>query len=145
MVMGDTPVEAGEPPDVEMFGVLELVLSKSNATGYKDVYVQKGRRKLPFQAKIYRPWRKDFVNLGKFANAHQAAVAIARARLDGIEDFPSPDKTRAENSASPALPFDISTLLSLICCCSARADREAKAQLGDDPRSSDAYHVPRLR
>ena len=102
--MGDTPVEAGEPPDVEMFGVLELVLSKSNATSYKDVYVQKGRRKLPFQAKIYRPWRKDFVNLGKFANAHQAAVAIARARLDGIEDFPSPDKTRAENSASPALP-----------------------------------------
>jgi hypothetical protein len=99
--MADPPHEAGEPPRVEMFGVLELVLRSSNATGYKDVYVQKGRIELPFQAKIYRPWRKDFINLGKFAKAHEAAVAVARARLDGIEDFPSPDKTRAKNSASP--------------------------------------------
>ena len=52
--------EAGEPPCVEMFGVLELVLSSSNAIGYKDVYKQKGRKKRPFQAKIYRTLRKDF-------------------------------------------------------------------------------------
>ena len=105
--MGDTLVEAGEPPGVEMFGVLELVLSSANSTGYKDVYMQKGRKRLPFQAKIYRPWRKDFINLGKFATAHEAAVAVARARFDGIEDIPSPDKTRAENSTLPRPAFDI--------------------------------------
>ena len=43
---------AGEPPGVEMSGVLMLVLSTMNATGYKDVYLQKGRNKKPFQAKI---------------------------------------------------------------------------------------------
>ena len=52
--MGDSPIEAGEPPDVEMFGVLELRLSSSNSTGYCDVYPLKGRKKKPFQAKIYR-------------------------------------------------------------------------------------------
>ena len=73
--------EAGEPPAVEMFGVLELELSSSNATGYMDVYQLKGRKKRPFQAKIYRPWRKDFINLGTFATAHEAAVAVAQAAI----------------------------------------------------------------
>lgn len=88
---------AGEPPGVEMFGVLMLVLSTMNATGYKDVYLQKGRKKKPFQAKIYRPLRKDWINLGKFSGAQEAAVAVARQRLEGIEDCPSPDKSRAES------------------------------------------------
>ena len=59
--MADPAAEAGEPPGVEMFGVLELKLSTANATGYSDVYPLKGRKKKPFQAKIYRPWRKDFI------------------------------------------------------------------------------------
>ena len=42
--MGDTLIEAGEPPGVEMFGVLELRLSSSNSTGYCDVYPLKGRK-----------------------------------------------------------------------------------------------------
>ena len=110
--------EAGEPPRVEMFGVLELVLSSSNATGYKDVYKQKGRKKRPFQAKIYRPWCNDFINIGKFTTAHEAAVAVAQARFDGIEDYPSPDKSRAENSTLPCPASYLQCLLSLICCCS---------------------------
>ena len=97
--MGD---QAGEPLGVEMFGVLVLVLSTTNITGYKDVYLQKNRKKHPYQAKIYRHWRKDFINIGKFASAHEAAVAVARQRLEGIEDFPSPDKSRTEKSACPA-------------------------------------------
>jgi hypothetical protein len=117
LAMAEPLHEAGEPPCVEMFGVLELVLSSSNATGYKDVYKQKGRKKRPFQAKIYRTLRKDFINLGKFATAHTAAVAVAQARLDGIEDLPSPDKSRAESSTLPR-PALSSCLLSLICCCS---------------------------
>ena len=97
----DRHMAAGEPPGVEMFGVLMLVLSTMNATGYKDVYLQKGRKKKPFQAKIYRPLRKDWINLGKFSGAQEAAVAVARQRLEGIEDCPSPDKSRAESSVLP--------------------------------------------
>ena len=117
--MGDSPespIEAGEPPGVEMFGVPELVLSSSNGTGYKDVYFQKGRKRKPFQAKTYRPWRKDFINVGKFASAHEAAVAVARQRLEGIEDFPSPDKSRTESSACAAPPLNS---ISLYCHSSA--------------------------
>ena len=115
--MGDSP-EAGEPADVEMFGVLELALSTANATGYKDVYVQKGRKKKPYQAKIYRPWRKDLIHLGNFATAHAAAVAVAQQRWEGIEDCPSPDKSRAESSALLRHTLVLHSLLSLICCCS---------------------------
>ena len=117
--MADPPHGAGEPPSVEMFGTLELVLSPSNATGYSDVYLLKGRKKRPFQAKIYRPWRKDHITVGTFAKAHEAAVAVARARLDGIEDFPSPDKSRAESSALPRPALHVrQSLLLLICSCS---------------------------
>ena len=118
LAMAEPLHEAGEPPCVEMFGVLELVLSSSNATGYKDVYKQKGRKKRPFQAKIYRPWCNDFINIGKFTTAHEAAVAVAQARFDGIEDYPSPDKSRAENSTLPCPASYLQCLLSLICCCS---------------------------
>ena len=116
--MADSPHEAGEPPAVEMFGALELKLNSSNSTGYCDVYPLKGRKKKPFQAKIYRPWRKDFINLGTFAKAHEAAVAVARQRFEGIEDFPSPDKSRAENSTLPRPASFLYCLLSLICRCS---------------------------
>ena len=118
LAMAEPLHEAGEPPRVEMFGVLELVLSSSNATGYKDVYKQKGRKKRPFQAKIYRPWCNVFINVGKFTTAHEAAVAVAQARFDGIEDYPSPDKSRAENSTLPCPASYLQCLLSLICCCS---------------------------
>ena len=114
---GDSPIEAGEPPDVETFGVLELRLSSSNSTGYCDVYPLKDRKKKPFQAKIYRPWRKDFITIGTFASAHEAAVAVAQQRLEGIEDFPSPDKSRAENSTLPRPASYLQCLLLLICCC----------------------------
>ena len=67
--MGDTPVEAGEPLRVEIFDVLELKPSSSNATGSKDVYLLKGRMNNPYQAMRFRPWRKDFINLGSFACA----------------------------------------------------------------------------
>jgi hypothetical protein len=110
--MADPPHEAGEPPRVEMFGVLELVRSSTKSTKYKDIYVQKGRKEKLFQAKIWRPWRKDHINLGKFATSHEAAVAVATQRLEGIDDFPSPDKSRAENSALPAPPL---TAQSLLC------------------------------
>lgn len=110
----ETPVEAGEPPGLEMFGTLELVLSSTNATGYKDVYLQRNRKKHPYQAKIYRPWRKDFINLGKFAKAHEAAVEVAMQRLEGIDDFPSPDKSRAENSTLPCPALVLQCLLLLI-------------------------------
>ena len=118
--MVDLPHEAGEPPRVEMFGVLELKLSSSNTTGYSDVYPLKGRKRKPFQAKIYRPWRKDFINLGTFANAHAAAVAVATQRLEGIADCPSPDKSRAENSTlpRPASVLPSMLLVAHLLCCS---------------------------
>jgi hypothetical protein len=131
--MADPPHEAGEPPRVEMFGVLELVLSSSNATGYKDVYMQKGRKRKPYQAKIYRPLRKDFINLGKFATAHEAAVAVAQARLDGIEDYPSPDKSRAESSALPRPALVFQCLLSLICCYMTLVRTEKRKLLAATP------------
>lgn len=110
----DRHMAAGEPPGVEMFGVLMLVLSTMNATGYKDVYLQKGRKKKPFQAKIYRPLRKDWINLGKFSGAQEAAVAVARQRLEGIEDCPSPDKSRAESSVLPRPALVLQCLLLLL-------------------------------
>ena len=102
--MGDTPIEAGEPPGVEMFGTLELKLSTANATGYSDVYKLKNRKKKPYQAKIWRPWRKDHINVGNFANAHAAAVAVAVQRAEGIDDFPSLDRSgqgRKQYAAPP--------------------------------------------
>ena len=112
--MADPPHEAGEPPHVEMFGVLELKLSSSNATGYKDVYKRKHLKKKPYQGLIWRPWRKDHINVGNFATAHAAAVAVAVQRAEGIDDLPSPDRTRAENSTLPHPTFERQCLLSLI-------------------------------
>jgi hypothetical protein len=127
--MADPAVEAGEPPGVEMFGTLELKLSTANATGYSDVYKLKNRKKKPYQAKIYRPWRKDHITIGTFASAHEAAVAVARQRLDGIEDCPSPDKSRTNNSALPRPAFDLQTLSSLIRCCSYLVRKEKQKLL----------------
>ena len=132
--MGDTLIEAGEPPGVEMFGALELRLNSSNSSGYCDVYPLKGRKKNPWQAKIYRPWRKDFINLGTFASAHAAAVAVAQQRLEGIEDCPSPDKKRAENSMLRPRPASyLPCLLSLICCCSYLVRKEKQKILAAAP------------
>ena len=133
--MVDLPHEAGEPPRVEMFGVLELKLSSSNTTGYSDVYPLKGRKRKPFQAKIYRPWRKDFINLGTFANAHAAAVAVATQRLEGIEDCPSPDKSRAEQYAAPLC-------LSLTFNASCRSSADSAVRLLCGQRSKSFWWRP---
>ena len=45
-------------------------------------------------------------------------MAVARKRLEGIEDHPSPDKSRAESSTMPRFAFDLQSPVSLICCCS---------------------------
>ena len=146
LTMAELPLEAGEPADVETFGVLELRLSSGNSTGYCDVYPLKDRKKKPFQAKIYRPWRKDFITIGTFASAHEAAVAVAQQRLEGIEDFPSPDKSRAENSTLPRPASYLQCLLLLISLLFvSRAEREAKACCGDGHRHSDAYYNSNIR
>ena len=137
--MGDTLIEAGEPPGVEMFGALELRLNSSNSSGYCDVYPLKGRKKNPWQAKIYRPWRKDFINLGTFASAHAAAVAVAQQRLEGIEDCPSPDKKRAENSMLPRPASYLPCLLSLICCCSYLVRKEKQKILAAAPIDTPTF------
>ena len=101
--MGDDVNEAGER--VERFGALELVLSEANSTGYKDTFFLKGRKKNPYQAKIWRPESKDHINLGTFPNAHAAAVEVAQYRRYGREHQRSPDKSRAESSTpSPPRP-----------------------------------------
>ena len=46
---------------VERFGALELVLSETSSTGYKDTFFLKGRKKKPYQAKIWRPEHKDHI------------------------------------------------------------------------------------
>ena len=81
--MGDDVNEAGER--VERFGALELVLSETSSTGYKDTFFLKGRKKKPYQAKIWRPEHKDHINLGTFASAHAAAVEVAQYRRYGRE------------------------------------------------------------
>ena len=53
--MGDTPVEAGEPPEYEDFGMHTLLLSSSNISGYRDVHFLKNRKEKPWQAKVWRP------------------------------------------------------------------------------------------
>jgi len=97
--MGDDVNEAGER--VERFGTLELVLSETSSTGYKDTFFLKGRKKKPYQAKIWRPEHKDHINLGTFASAHAAAVEVAQYRRYGREHQKSPDKSRAESTPPP--------------------------------------------
>ena len=96
-----TPAEAGEPQEFEEFGVHKLLLSSDNISGYKDVHFLKNRKKKPWQAKVWRPWAKDHINLGCFAKPQEAAVAVAVARAEGLRSQQSPNKSRAENSALP--------------------------------------------
>ena len=135
--MGDSPIEAGEPPDVETFGVLELRLSSGNSTGYCDVYPLKDRKKKPFQAKIYRPWRKDFITLGTFASAHEAAVAVAQQR-----DWRA---LRSLQYAVPPCLLPSMPLIAHLLLFVSRAEREAKACCGDGHRHSDAYYNSNIR
>ena len=65
--MGDNVNEADK--QVELFSVLELVLSekKVDGYGYKDVFYLKNRKKNPYQANIWWPEHKDqHINLGVF-------------------------------------------------------------------------------
>ena len=92
------------PAGVEEFGFLELVLSSKNrGSGYKDVYRRKHLKKKPYQAMIYRESHKDHINLGTFHTAREAAVAVAEARLSGIEKLQSPDKSRLERGSGGEL------------------------------------------
>ena len=90
-----TPAEAGEPQEFEEFGVHQLLLSSANISGYKDVYFLKHRKKKRWQAKVWRPWAKDHLNLGCFEEPREAAVAVAVARAEGLRCQQSPDKSRA--------------------------------------------------
>ena len=78
------------PAGVETFGCLQLIKSTTNGSGYKDVYHRKHLKKKPYQAMIYRESHKDHFNLGTFEKAKEAAVAVAEARLSGIEKLQSP-------------------------------------------------------
>ena len=91
------------PAGVEMFGCLQLIKSTTNGSGYKDVYHRKHLKKKPFQAMIYRESHKDHINLGTFEKAKEAAVAVAEARLSGIEKLQSPDKSRLERGSGGEL------------------------------------------
>lgn len=111
--MGDSPNEDAVAGDhVERFGVHELVRSKNKST-YKDVqFVQ--RKKRPWQAKVWDESRGSHICLGSFATPRDAAVAVAVARAGGIENLPSPDKSRAARGSvgaptfRAALPSDLS-------------------------------------
>ena len=91
------------PAGVEIFGCLQLIKSTTNGSGYKDVYHRKHLKKKPFQAIIYRKSHKDHINLGTFEKAKEAAVAVAEARLSGIEKLQSPDKSRLERGSGGEL------------------------------------------
>ena len=65
---------------------------------YKDVFFLKHRKKKQWQAKVWRPWAKDHINLGCLSEPQEAAVAVAVARAEGLRCQQSPDKSRAEKS-----------------------------------------------
>ena len=101
------------PAGVEQFGCLRLMLSSKNGSGYKDVYYRKHLKKKPYQAMIYRESHNDHINLGTFEKAQEAAVAVAEARLSGVEKLQSPDKSRLKRGSGgeltprTLLPFNI--------------------------------------
>jgi hypothetical protein len=102
-----TPTEVDGPSKrrrVEIFGIHELVLKPGSKSGYKDVYPLQ-RKKHPWQAKAWDPARKAHVSLGSFATPHEAAVAVATARMGGLENQRSPDQTRAARKSGGALSF----------------------------------------
>ena len=112
-------VDASEDsPVVDEFGCLELIRSKKCGSGYKDVYYRKHLKDKPYQALIYRASRKDHINLGTFKTAKEAAVAVAEARLSGIESLQSPDKSRLERGSGGELtptPLCLSAIRCNIC------------------------------
>ena len=94
--MGDSSIEAGEPPEYEEFGVHKLLLSSSNLSGYRDVQFLKNRKKKPWQAKVWRPWARDHISL---------SVAFAASRRRRLQ-LPSLEPrvwrgSRAQTSAGP--------------------------------------------
>ena len=102
--MADSTIEeAVRSPGVEIFGIHELVLNTSNKSGYKDVYPLQ-RKKRPWQAKVWDAARQSHVSLGSFGTPREAAVAVATARTTGLENLPSPDKSRAARGSGGAHP-----------------------------------------
>ena len=80
------PRKAPSRPQVEKFGVHDLILKSGNKSKYKDVYPV--RRK--WQAKVWVAAKERHVHLGFFDSATEAAVEVAKARADGLENLPSP-------------------------------------------------------
>jgi hypothetical protein len=131
--MEDPPIEkAVASPGVETFGVHELVLNLENKSGYKDVYGVP-RKKRPWQAKVWDESRGTHICLGSFATEREAAVAVAVARAGGIENLPSPDKSRASRGSGgapairAALPSDFSCGRSIHHCPTLTLHRKTKA------------------
>ena len=119
--MADSRIEeAVGSSGIEKFGIHELMLNAKNKSGYKDVYPVQ-RKKRPWQAKVWDESRKTHVCLGSFATPQEAAVAVATARAGGIENLPSPDKSRAERGSGGAPRIRAATPLvahsSLIVIC----------------------------
>ena len=105
--MADSAIEeAVRSSGIEIFGNLELILNASNKSGYKDVYPLQ-RKKRPWQAKGWDAARQSHVSLGSFGTPREAAVAVATARTTGLENLPSPDKSRAARGSGGAPPPNI--------------------------------------
>lgn len=102
--------EAVASPGAETFGVHTLELQPTNKSGYKEVYPVQ-RKKRPWQAKVWDESRKTHLCLGTFATPREAAVAVAVARSGGIENLPSPDKSRAARGSggAPHIPAALSS------------------------------------
>ena len=99
------PAEVGGPGKrrcVEIFGIHELILKPKSKSGYKDVYPLQ-RKKRPWQAKVWDAARQSHVSLGSFATPREAAVAVATARMTGLENLPSPVKDRAPRGSGGEL------------------------------------------
>jgi hypothetical protein len=128
--------------------VHRLTLQPKNKSGYKDVYPVH-RKKRPWQAKVWDESRRTHVSLGSFATEQEAAVAVAVARADGIENLPSPDKSRAARGSggAPAIcvPPLLSVLLPLMIYCvplALRRKAEARGNTSDARSCADFAQLP---
>jgi hypothetical protein len=135
--LSNEAVAPGKRRCVEIFGVHELVLKPNTKSGYKDVYPVK-RKKHPWQAKVWDAARQSLVGLGSFATPQEAAVAVATARVSGLENLPSPDKSRASRGSGGELTACalLSILLHVSFSYGASCLLAGKRKLGATPLTS---------